>query len=63
MHAYKMEYTVKPVLSGRSKIDKTKVCKTGGSLVQVESIAECSTSAFCNTFKLHEGIIGLENIF
>ena len=34
--------TVKPVLSGHSKIDKTKVLKTGGSLLQVESIAECS---------------------
>ena len=35
------------------KKDKTKVLKTGGSLVQVESIAECSTGAFCNTFDLH----------
>ena len=35
--------TVKPVLSGHSKIDKTKVLKTDGSLVQVESIAECSS--------------------
>ena len=32
----------KPVLSGHSKIDKTEVLKTGGSLLQVESIAECS---------------------
>ena len=30
--------TVKPVLSGHSKIDKTKVLKTGASLVQVKSI-------------------------
>ena len=36
------EHTVKPVLSGHSKIDKIKVLKTGGSLMQVESIAECS---------------------
>ena len=35
-------YTVKPVLSGHSKIDKTKVLKTNGSLMKVESIAECS---------------------
>ena len=28
-------YTVKPVLSGHSKIDKTKASKTGGSLIQV----------------------------
>ena len=34
--------TVKPVLSGRSKVDKTKVLKTNGSLMKVESIAECS---------------------
>ena len=34
--------TVKPVLSGHSKIDKTKVLKTNGSLMKVESIAECS---------------------
>ena len=31
---------VKPVLSGHSKIDKTKVLKTNGSLMKVESIAE-----------------------
>ena len=34
--------TVKPVLSGHSKRDKTKVLKTNGSLMKVESIAECS---------------------
>ena len=39
--------TVKPILSSHSKIDKTKVLKTGSSLVQVES------GAFCNTFDLH----------
>ena len=32
--------TVKPVLSGHSKIDKTKVLKTNGSLMKVENIAE-----------------------
>ena len=33
--------------------------------MQVESIAECSHGAFCNTFDLHYAIIGLEktNIF
>ena len=36
------ECTVKPVLSGHSKIDKTKVLMTNGSLMKVESIAECS---------------------
>ena len=34
--------TVKPVLSGHSKIDKIKDLKTDGSLMKVESIAECS---------------------
>ena len=38
-----MKNTVKSVLIGHSKIDKTNVLKTGGSLVQVESIVECST--------------------
>ena len=45
--------TVKPVLSGQSKIDKTKVLKTNGSLMRAKSIAECSLGAFCNTFDLH----------
>ena len=52
---------MKPVLSGHSEIDETKVLKTGGSLVQVKSIAECS-GAFCKTFDLHEVIFGIENI-
>ena len=34
--------TVKPVLSGHSKKDKTKILMTNGSLMKVESIAECS---------------------
>ena len=34
--------TVKPVLSGHSKNDQTKALKTNGSLMKVESIAECS---------------------
>ena len=44
MEIYKWfsEYTVKPVLSGHSKIDKTKICMTNGSLMKVDSIAECS---------------------
>ena len=45
--------TVKSVLSDHSKKDKTKVLKTNGSLMKVESIAECSFRAFCNTFDLH----------
>ena len=34
--------TEKPVLSGHSKIDKTKILMTNGSLMKVERIAECS---------------------
>ena len=45
-------FTVKPALSCHSKIDKTKVLKTNGSLMKVESIAECSLGAFCNTLDL-----------
>ena len=46
--------TVKPVLSGHSKIDKTKILMTNGSLMKAKSTAECS---------LHYGIIGIENHF
>ena len=49
---YRNTITVKPVLSGNSKIDKTNVLKTNGSLIKVESIAECYLGAFCNTFDL-----------
>ena len=45
------KYTVKPVSSSHSKLDKTKVLMEIGSLLKVESIAECSL-AFCNTFDL-----------
>ena len=53
---------MKPVLSGNSQIDKTKVFKTNCSLMKVESIAECSLGAFCNTFNLYWAIIGLKTI-
>ena len=36
------EDTVKPVLSGHSKIYKTKVLMENCSLMKVESVAECS---------------------
>ena len=36
------KHTVKPVLSDHSKIDKTNFLMTNGSLMKVESIAECS---------------------
>ena len=48
-----LAYTVKPVLSGHSNLDKTKVLKTNDSLIKVDSIAECSLGVFCNTFDLH----------
>ena len=51
IHAF--EITVKPVLNGHSKIDKTKVLKTYGSLMKVAGIAECSLGAFSNTSDLH----------
>ena len=51
------------VLNHHSKIDKTKVLKQCGSLMQVKSTAESPTGAFCNTFDLHSVIIGMENIF
>ena len=53
LRSFRKSDTVKPVLSGHSKIDKTKVLKENGSLMKVESIAECSLGAFCNTFDLH----------
>ena len=34
--SFLLDLTVKPVLSGHSKIDKTKVLKTNGSLMKVE---------------------------
>ena len=37
-----MRKTVNPVLSGHSKLDKTKVFMANGSLMKVESIGECS---------------------
>ena len=48
-----VKVTVKPVLSSRSKKDKTKVLKTNGTQMKAERIAECSFGAFCNTFDLH----------
>ena len=42
VHTYhRLQHTVKPVLSCHSKIDKTKVLMTNGSLMQIKSIAEC----------------------
>ena len=52
--------TVKPVLSGHSKVVKTNILMTNDSLMKVESIAECSNASM-NTFDLHEAIISHEN--
>ena len=53
MKNIELNNTVKPVLSGHSKIDKTKALKTNGSLMKVDSIKKCSLGAFCNTFDLN----------
>ena len=37
-----VRHTVKPVLSGHSKINNTKIFMTNGSLIEVGSIVECS---------------------
>ena len=47
----KQTVTVKPVLSGHSRI-RPKLF-TDYRLMQVKSIAECSKRAFCSTFDLH----------
>ena len=53
--------TAKPVLSSHSKIDKTRILMTNGSLMKVESIGECSPWNILNAFDLHQAIIDLEN--
>ena len=45
--------TVKPVLSGHSKLNKTKILKTNDSLMKGESIAECSIWSILQYFDLH----------
>ena len=47
---YSKTYFKRPLKNRQNKDFKDR---TGGSLVQVESIAECSRGAFCNTFDLH----------
>ena len=51
----------KTCLKRSLKKDKIKVLKTNYSLMKLESIAECSLGAFCNTFDLHLARICLEN--
>ena len=43
--------TVKPVLSGHSKIHKSKILMTNGSLMKVKSIAECSPWSILQYFR------------
>ena len=45
--------TVKPVLSSHSKIDKTRILFTNGSLMKVKVLQNAPLGAFCNTFDLH----------
>ena len=52
-------HTVKPVLSGQSKKDKTKVLMTSGIFMKAERNASLEHSArgggaFCNTFDLYQ---------
>ena len=47
-----LEYS-KTCLKWPLKKDKTKVQMEHGSEMKVESIAECSLGAFCNTIDLH----------
>ena len=42
--------TVKSILSGHSKIDKTKILMTDSSLMLVESIAGCSKGSILQYF-------------
>ena len=44
--------TVKPVLSGHSNLDPTKILMTIGSLMKVGSIAECSSATLLTCIKL-----------
>ena len=55
--------TVKPVVSGHSKIDKTKILMINGSLMMVKVLLNAPLGAFCNTFNLHYAISGLETNF
>ena len=45
--------TVKPVLRGHAKMEKTKILMTNGSLMKVKVLQNAPIGAFCNTFNLH----------
>ena len=50
---YKRSVYSKTCLRRPLKNRQNKGVKTNGSLMKVESIAECSLGAFCNTFDLY----------
>ena len=51
---FSLSVTVKPDLSGHSKIDKIKILMTNGCLMKDESIAECFPRSILRyTFDLH----------
>ena len=56
------DYTVKPVSSGHSKIDK-KVLQADGRLCRSNVLQNAPPGAFCNTFDLHLTMVGLVNQF
>ena len=58
-----MYICIMKIQGGHSKIDKTKILMTNGSLMKVEVLQSAPLGAFCNTFDLHSAIIGLENQF
>ena len=45
--------TVKPMLNGHSKIDKTKILMTNGSLMKIKCLQTAPFGAFFNNFDLH----------
>ena len=51
LHVCEVGHTEKPVLSGHSKIDKTKILMTNDSLMKVQSIAECSPWSILQYFR------------
>ena len=57
----KMKY-INTCLSGQLKIDKTKVLMESGSLMKVESIAECSPEGFTLTLQETRSIHDSMNI-
>ena len=53
--------TVKPVLNGHSKIDKTKVSLINAGQKYCRMLPQ--NAPFCKTFDMYLAIIGLENLY